>query len=449
MHYLILLLIMLGCTASTRIKADIPVNSGKDTHEYVLENGLKLIVHEDHRAPLVVSHIWYKVGGSYEHNGYTGISHALEHMMFKGTPKHPPGEFSRMIATHGGQHNAFTAHDYTGYFQQVEASQLPLCFELEADRMRNLTLSAEEFAKEIKVVMEERRQRVDDNPEARAKEHFYAGAYINNPYQHPTIGWMGDIMNLSIEDIKKWYRKWYGPNNAVLVVVGDVQPEKVFELAKYYFGKIDPISVPRLKPQVEEMPLGQRRIQVNISAEVPYLFLGFNVPCVFTAEEYWEPYALMVLWMALDGGNSARFSQNLIRGKSVAASIGSWYNPFTLYSSVLTLFGTPSSEQSLDTLEQAFLKEIAELQNNLLSDAELARIKTKTIAENLFNKDSLLNKARDLGSFEAIGLSWQLSEAYLDVIQSITKEQVQQVAKKYLTADRLIVTQLIPTLSGS
>ena len=198
-----------------------------NVHVFTLDNGLKLFVKEDHRAPVVVSQIWYKVGSSYEYNGVTGISHILEHMMFKGTENHSSGEFSRIIAANGGKENAFTGRDYTAYFQRLEKSRLAVSFELEADRMRNLKLVDEEFVKELQVVLEERRMRTDDKPRSKTYEHFISMAYSNSPYQNPVIGWPDDIENLKIDDLKQWYARWSAPNNATLVVVGDVVPNDV------------------------------------------------------------------------------------------------------------------------------------------------------------------------------------------------------------------------------
>ena len=217
-------------------------------HEYQLDNGLKLIVKEDHRAPVMVSQVWYKVGSSYEHDGITGVSHVLEHMMFKGTSAHPAGEFSRIIAENGGSENAFTSRDYTAYFQTMEKSRLPVSFELEADRMRNLVIPEQEFLKEVQVVMEERRMRTEDNPQSLTYEQFNATAYVNSPYRIPVIGWMDDLESMHVEDLKSWYRKWYAPNNATVVVVGDVDPDQVYALAKKYFGPLKPSEIEPAKP---------------------------------------------------------------------------------------------------------------------------------------------------------------------------------------------------------
>ncbi|MBL4762510.1 MAG: insulinase family protein [Gammaproteobacteria bacterium] len=195
---------------------------------------MKIIVREDHRAPVVVSQVWYKVGASYEHDGITGVSHVLEHMMFKGTDNLKPGEFSEIISANGGRENAFTGRDYTAYFQRIASDRLEICLKLEADRMRNLVLTEAEFAKEIEVVKEERRMRTEDNPNALTYERFIAAAFLNNPYRNPVIGWMQDLDSLTVEDARQWYKRWYTPNNATLVVVGDVKAQDVFKLAKKY-----------------------------------------------------------------------------------------------------------------------------------------------------------------------------------------------------------------------
>lgn len=440
------MLCLLCCTASFKeVFAETIDALNLPTQEYVLDNGLKLIVREDHRAPIVISQIWYKVGSSYESSGTTGISHALEHMMFKGTARFPAGQFSKLIAENGGNQNAFTSYDYTAFYQQIDPRKLEICFELEADRMRNLSLSAAEFAKEINVVQEERRLRIEDNPEALAKERFFAAAYLNNPHQHPVIGWMSDVLSLKIEDLRKWYQTWYAPNNAILVVVGDVKPDEILALAKKYFGNIPRADIPKIKLHREVPPLGEKRIEVKLPAATPYLFMGYQTPNIATAEESWEPYALSVLLMALDGGNSSRFTQHLIRGNAVAADISTWYNPFQLFPGLITFFGTPASTHTLEDLEQGFQNEIEALKTQLIQEKELQRIKTQVIAEHIYAKDSLAAQANELGSFEAANLSWRLTDAYVEQIQAITAKQVQSVAIKYLRPERKTVAYLIPS----
>src|SRR5688500_3869264 len=253
------------------------------THEYTLGNGLKLIVKEDHRSPVVISQIWYKAGSIDEVNGRTGVAHVLEHMMFKGTKKVPGGEFSRLIAAAGGRENAFTGQDYTAYFQQLHKSRLPLAMELESDRMRNLVLTEEEFSKEIKVVMEERRVRTDDQARSLVHESLMATSYQSHPYRHPVIGSMNDLQNMSVDDARQWYERWYAPNNAVLVVVGDVDPRQVFNLARKYYGPIKAqtvLSLDQRKPQTEPKQLGVKRLTVKAPAQLPYVAMAYHAPAL-------------------------------------------------------------------------------------------------------------------------------------------------------------------------
>lgn len=442
--FLFALSLLVLCAFSFPSMAD----NSKNTYEYKLDNGLKLIVREDHRAPLLITQVWYKVGSSYEPNGITGISHALEHMMFRGTTRFPDDQFSKLIAISGGDQNAFTYYDFTAYFQELDARSLKLCFELEADRMQNLTLGEEAFAKEINVVMEERRLRTDDNPESVTRERFAAAAHVSNPYHHSVVGWMNDLQNLRVEDVRQWYKNWYGPNNAIVVVVGDVQAKDVYELAKTYFAPLKAIDLPIQKPRKEIAPLGKRNVQVKVKAEVPRLMMGYNVPSFVTAEDPTETYALLVLLMVLDGGKSGRFSTDLIRGDAIAARIDSRYYPFYKHETLLSIYAVPSQGQSLESLEAAFTKQIARLQSELLSEPELKKVKANAIAQHIFEQDALSEQALEIGSLESIGVSWKEGNAYADRIQAVTAQQIQDVAKKYLTPERLTVAQLIPSSAG-
>ena len=309
-------------------------------HEQTFGNGLKVLVKEDHRSPVVVSQIWYKVGSSYEPSGITGISHMLEHMMFKGTKLYPAGEFSRIIAENGGQENAFTGDDYTAYFQTMEKSRLEISFKLEADRMRNLDLKADELAKELQVVTEERRMRTDDQPHAKTLEQFNAVAFANSPYKNPVIGWPSDIANYQVEDLQAWYQQWYAPNNATLVVVGDVTAKEVFKLAEQYFGGLQPSVIKPLKPQTEIAQQGIKKLTVKVPAKLPGVFLGYKVPTLKTAEIEQDAYALEVLTGILDGGNSARLPARLVRGQESAVSVGAGYDFASRLSTILMLEAT-------------------------------------------------------------------------------------------------------------
>ncbi|HLF98657.1 MAG TPA: pitrilysin family protein [Methylococcaceae bacterium] len=413
-------------------------------HEFQLDNGLKLLVKEDHRAPAAVSQVWYKVGSSYEHEGVTGISHILEHMMFKGTEKHPPGEFSRIIAANGGRENAFTGADYTAYFQTLEKSRLEVSFELEADRMRHLRILPEEFAKEREVVMEERRMRTEDQPRAKLSEHFAALAHTNSPYRNPVIGWPDDIRAITVEDLRDWYLRWYAPNNATLVVVGDVEPQAVLELAKKHFGPLPPGDLPALKLRREVEQAGERRMTVKLPAKLPYLAMAYKVPALKEAQADWEPYALEVLAGVLDGGASARFSSRLVRGGQIAAEAGAGYNLYPRLPALFELEATPATGKSLRELEQALREEVRQVRDKPVAQAELERVKAQVLAQEVYQRDSMFYQAMRLGLLETVDLGWQRADEYPARIQAVKAEEVQAVARKYLLDEHLSVAWLEP-----
>jgi zinc protease len=425
----------------------LPAIAGANVSEYQLENGLKLIVKEDHRAPVVVSQVWYKVGSSYEYNGITGISHQLEHMMFKGTENLGPNEFSKIIAANGGRENAFTGRDYTAYFQTMEKDRLEVSFRLEAERMRKLVIDEAELLKEHEVVAEERRMRTDDNPQSLLREAFNSAAFVNSPYHHPVIGWMSDIKNYKVADLEEWYQKWYAPNNATVVVVGDVEPEAVYTLAKQYFGPLKPETTALVKPQIEIEQRGKRSIEVKAPAELPYFMMGWKVPVVKTveAEFAWEPYALEMLAGILDGGNSARFARELVRGEEIAASMGAGYGLFSRLADVFVVVGTPAKGKSVSELQQAVMAQLEKVKTELVSEEELNRIKTQVVANAVYERDSVFYQAMQIGMLETVGLEWQLTDTYVENVQAVTAEQVQAVAIKYLIEDSLTVAELIPT----
>jgi zinc protease len=412
--------------------------------EHILKNGLKVLVQEDHRSPVVVSQVWYKVGSSYEPNGITGISHMLEHTMFKGTDKHKAGEFSRIIAENGGDENAFTGQDYTAYFQTMAADKLAVSFELEADRMRHLHILPDELKKELQVVTEERRMRTDDNPQAKMSEQFNALAYSNSPYKHPVIGWPADIANYTVADLQAWYQRWYAPNNATLVVVGDVKTKDVFDLADRYFAPLKTSEILPIKPQTEIEQLGVRRMTVKVPAKLPSLVMGYKVPTLKTAESAAEAYALEVLAGILDGGDSARLSSNLIRGKQIAVAAGAGYNLNSRLADLFELEATPAEGKNVVQLEFALKDEIAKLQTELVSEDELQRIKAQVLATDVYQRDSNFYQAMQLGLLETVGLGWQTANEYVAKVNAVTAEQVRDVARKYLIEDHLSVAYLDP-----
>ncbi len=438
-----LTLAMAGCAAQGVAKSD--AGAGQPTvHEYALANGMKVFVKEDHRAPVAVSQVWYKVGSSHEHSGITGVSHVVEHMMFKGTEKHPTGEFSRIIAANGGRENAFTGRDYTAYFQTLEKNRLPISFELEADRMRGALMKKDEFAKEIEVVMEERRMRTEDNPQALTGEQFNASAYLNSPYNWPVIGWMTDLKSLQAQDVSDWYNQWYVPDNASLVVVGDVNPDEVYAQAQKYFGNIKPGKVPSLKPRHEVEQVGVRRVDVKAPAQVPYLVMGYKVPAVGQDAEEWEPYALEVMAGILDGGSSARFAKNLVRGSQIATNASAGYDAFTPHQELFVVDGTPAQGHDIKELETALRDEIEKLKTASVSEQELARVKAQVVAGKVYEKDSIFYQAMQIGMLETTGFNWKHGDEFVDRVRAVTPEQVQAVAKKYFVDDHLTVAVLDP-----
>lgn len=337
MKKLFALLAALPLLFSGNALAQSPPQAG----ECRLDNGMKVIVKEDHRAPTVAHMVWYKAGSMDEQNGTTGVAHVLEHMMFKGTKKLKPGEFSKRVAALGGRDNAFTGKDFTAYFQQIGKEHLEKVMALEADRMTNVVLTEEEFAKEIQVVMEERRLRTDDQPLALVHEALSATAYFSHPYHHPIVGWMSDLQNMTVEDARAWYRRWYVPNNATMVVVGDVAKKDVCRMAQRHFGSIPSRPLQATRPQDEAPQRGTRRVAVRAPAENPYVALAFKVPALRNVEEDSDPYALEVLAAILDGYDNARLNARLVRTERVANSVGAGYGKISRGPALFVLEGVP------------------------------------------------------------------------------------------------------------
>ncbi|MDO9282130.1 MAG: pitrilysin family protein [Methylotenera sp.] len=423
----------------------LTVFANASIQEFKLDNGLKLIVQEDHRSPVVVSQVWYRAGSLDEVNGKTGVAHVLEHMMFKGTKQVPSGQFSRLIAAAGGKENAFTSTDYTCYFQQLEKSNLPLSFKLEADRMVNLQLTEEDFAKEIKVVMEERRWRTDDKPQSQVNEAFQGVVYRAHPYARPVIGFMNDLENMTVEDAREWYRNWYAPNNATLVVVGDVNAQEVYALAKKHFGHLKPKVLPARKPQVEPAQIGERRVVVKAPAKLPYLLMGYHVPALANPETDWEPYALEVLAGVLSGNPAARLNQKLVRETQLAIDASAGYDLLARgRQSLFALDGTPSEGKTVVELEAALLQQIENIKDSGVTVEELDRVKAGVIAADVYKRDSMFYQGMQLGTIETIGFPWKILQDYPARLRAVTQEQVQAVAKKYLRKDNLTIATLDP-----
>ncbi|HEY8099728.1 MAG TPA: pitrilysin family protein [Burkholderiaceae bacterium] len=416
----------------------------KPAEEFVLKNGMKIIVKEDHRAPTVAHMIWYKVGSMDEKNGSTGLAHALEHMMFKGTKKLKPGEFSAKVAALGGRENAFTNTDYTAYFQQIGSNKLEDMMVLEADRMANLVFDKKEFEKEIRVVMEERRMRTDDQPAGLMNEALHAAAFVAHPYHHPVIGWMNDLEHMTVQDVKGWHDHWYAPNNATMVVSGDVDPEKVHVLAEKYFGKIKPKVLPVTRPQTEPEQHGTRRVIVKAPAENPYVVLAFKVPTLRDVEKDSDVYALEALAAVLDGYDNARLNAKLVRTDKVANSVGADYSALARGPLLFLLDGSPVPGVTTEQLEKLLRAEVDRIAKQGVSEQELTRVKTQLIAGQVYKRDSIFGQAMEIGVTEMSGISYTKIDRMIEKVKQVTPQQVQEVAQKYFGDDAMTVATLVP-----
>ncbi|MGV8921431.1 MAG: M16 family metallopeptidase [Pseudomonas sp.] len=416
------------------------------THEFTLDNGLKVVVREDHRSPVVVSQIWYKVGSSYETPGQTGLSHALEHMMFRGSKNVGPGQASLILRDLGAEENAFTSDDYTAYYQVLARDRLGVAFELEADRMANLLIPAEQFKREIEVIKEERRLRTDDKPGAKAYERFKAMAYPASGYHTPTIGWMADLERMDVEELRHWYKTWYVPNNATLVVVGDVTPDEVKALAQRYFGPVPRRDVPVAKIPLELPEPGERLITLHVQTQMPSLIYGFNVPSLTTSKDARSINALSLISALLDGGYSARIPTRLERGEELVSGASSSYDAYTRGDSLFTISATPNvqKKKTLADVEAGIWRLLDELKKTPPTAAELERVRAQVIAGLVFERDSITRQASAIGELETVGLSWKLIDEELKAINDVTPEDIQKAARTYFVRERLSVAHVLP-----
>lgn len=416
--------------------------------QFRLSNGMTVIVKPDRRAPTAVHMLWVRVGAMDEVDGTSGVAHVLEHMMFKGTPDLKPGEFSRRVAALGGRENAFTSRDTTGYFQQIPAGKLEEVMRLEADRFARNQWADEEFLRELEVVKEERRQRVDDNPRSRLFEQLMATAFIASPYRRPVAGWMSDLDAMRPQDARDFYARWYVPANAAVVVAGDVDPQQVLRLAERHYGRIAARPVPQRKPRAEPEQAGMRRIEFKAPADQAYVALAFKVPQLTSFEptpENDDALALTVLAAVLDGYSGARLDRALTQGPdrvadSVGASNGLWGRGPQLF----TLDGVPAPGKTAQQVEAALRAEVARVAQGGVSEAELTRVKTRWIAGEVYKLDSLMSQARELGSSWMLGMPLDAPQQLMQRLSAVTAEQVKAVAAKYFGDDQLTVGILRP-----
>lgn len=429
------------------------VKPAAQVQTYTLANGMTLWVKPDRRAPTAVHMLWVRVGSMDEVDGTSGVAHVLEHMLFKGTPTLAAGEFSRRVAALGGRENAFTSKDYTGYFQQIPSQQLEAVMRLESDRFANNQWPDAEFAKELEVVKEERRMRTEDNPRALLHEMLAATSLTASPYRRPIVGWMSDLEAMTAQDARDFYRRWYVPANAVVVVAGDVDPLQVKALAEKYYGAIPARAVPDRKPLQEPAQQGLRRFEFKAPAEQAYVALAFKGPRLSGTQpspENDDALALTVLSAVLDGYSGARLERALTQGEQrLADSVGASNGLMGRGPQFFYLEGVPAKGQTTEALEAALRAQIQKVATEGVTESELQRVKTQWVASEIYKLDSVFNQARELGVAWALGLPPDHGTQLMDKLRQVTAAQVQAVAQKYFGDDQLTVAVLRPQpLSG-
>jgi zinc protease len=407
--------------------------------ETALPNGLKVILLENHKAPLITFQVWYRVGSRNEEWGKTGLSHMLEHMMFKGTKKVGPEEFSRIIQENGGNDNAFTSRDNTAYFENLSADRVQVAINLESDRMQNLMLREEDFRTERMVVMEERRLRTEDNPQAVLQEQVEATAFQAQPYHWPIIGWMEDIARFTLGDLKAYYKTYYNPINAFLVVVGDFKKEELLPKIEKAFGSYPKGIAPHQERDKDPPQIGERRIFVKKEAQLPFLEMGYHVPN-FREQ---DSYVLEVIATVLSGGKSSRFYQTLVREKRLVLSADADHSLLSRDPSLFYISADLLPGKEVAEVERAFDQEIDRLQRERVGEQELEKAKNQLEAAFIYGQDSLYYQAMLLAQHE-IALSWKTIDDYIPSIRKVTPEDIQRVAQKYLAPDNRTVGILIP-----
>ena len=444
-----LLCAVAGSSAPAQTPAGTPTSARVQAEQFTLPNGLTVIVKPDRRAPTAVHTLWVRVGAMDEVDGHSGLAHVLEHMLFKGTPTLKPGEFSRRVAALGGRENAFTSMDYTGYFQQIPATRLADVMKLEADRFAHNRWADEEFRKEIEVVKEERRLRTEDNPRSLLHEALSAATFVASPYRRPVIGWMSDLDAMTPNDARDFFKRWYTPANAVVVVAGDVELAQVRQLAERYYGPLPRRAVPERRTPAEPLQMGLRRLDFKAPAEQAYVALAFKVPGLKSVTapgpQDEEALALTVLSAVLDGYSGARLDRALTQGADrVADSAGASNGLLGRGPKLFYLDGVPAPGKTPEQVEAALREQVARVAREGVSEAELQRVKTQWVASEVYKLDSVFNQARELASYWVQGLPLDAGEQLMARLRAVTAAQVQAVAAKYFGDDQLTVGVLRP-----
>jgi zinc protease len=409
--------------------------------EHMLANGMKVLIVEEPKAPVITVQIWYKVGSRNEVMGRAGLSHMLEHMMFKGTRKFGKGEFSKTIKKNGGNDNAFTSQDYTAYFENLAADKLDLALELESDRLQGLLLDDKEFQLEREVVKEERRLRTEDNPQAYLVEQMFAQAFMEHPYHWPIIGWFPDLNAMTREDLQRHYEQYYVPNNATIVIVGDVKAETALPIIKQYFEGLPKGSPPPVQQIVDPPQTGERRIVVKREAQLPFIYLGYKVPNFKSP----DVHALAVLENILSSGKSSRLHDALVYRKKLALGVGTSYSELSADPELYTVYAVVRPGAKIEEVEKALLMEIERFKKQGPSAQEMQKAKNQVEARHIFEQDSIFRQAMLLGTAETVGAGWQYVENYVENLRKVTEQDVLRVARQYLVPDGLTTGILVPT----
>jgi len=426
------LLAFLTCAALPAAAAEKLFNAESMT----LQNGMKVVVIPNHRAPVVTHMVWYKFGAADEQPGKSGIAHFLEHLMFKGTPKVPDGQFSRIVKKLGGNDNAFTTQDYTAYYQNVPLASLETVMRMEADRMKNLTLREEEVASERQVIIEERRQRVDNQPQARFQEQMMSALFVNHPYGLPVIGWLHEMRELTREDAFDYYNEWYAPNNAILIVSGDITLEKLKPLAEKYYGSIPAQTLPeRTRTRPAPIVAAQRLVMEDPRIGQPVLMKIWRVPR--------GNDALSVLAEILGGTSTARLYKNLVVNKKLAISVGASYDPMSLNETTFSIYATPTPGTSIAALEAALAQEVAHVLAKGVTLEELNSAKSRSRASMSYYLDSLQGPAIIFGRALASGFSIDYVENRLIRLEKLTIDDIAAAARLVFQSMDMPVTGLL------
>ncbi|MBF0344232.1 MAG: insulinase family protein [Nitrospirae bacterium] len=406
--------------------------------EYFLDNGLKVLLVEDHKATIATFQIWYKVGSINEMPGETGLSHMLEHMMFKGTKRYGSKVFSNLIQKNGGVDNAFTTKNYTMYYQTLKSDRLALSIELEADRMENLLLNEEDFKSEKQVVMEERRLRTEDNHQNLLFEELTARAISTHPYRNPVIGWMDDISSFTVDALQQHYNNYYRPNNAVVIVTGDINPHETLKLIRTYFGPIPSKPIKPVSMPIEPKQEGAKRVVIKKPAVQPYLLMAYHVPSIPNKDSY----ALDVLASVLSS-KSGRLYQELVKSHKVALNAFVFYSGFYSDPYLMYFGGSAMGGKDTDAVEKGILEEIEKVKTTPPAEREIQKAKNQIEASFIMGQDSIYFQGELLGMYDMLG-NWRLKDRYLEEIRNVTVEDVKRVAATYLTEQNRTTGILIP-----